>query len=168
MCWVNYYNYYEETLYFHSNITFQNILSPLNEESCDSIDRFDEGVEFSIRMNSEGLWIPITLAIRSDKIGNHASILIGSRENDENVEDVVIREYHVEPDLSSPGSIYEYSVQVCDFTRTINSIQFRWLQTSSKHKLKDIWTLEAVNISYHDISSNILLLLDQFDESELK
>ena len=116
-------------------------------------------MEFSIQMNSEGVWIPIT--------SSQVSTLIGSRENDENVEDVVIRGYHVEPNLASPGSI---SVQVCDFTHQVNSIQFRWLQTSiinDQNRLTDIWTLEAVNISYHDINSNTLLL-DQFDESELK
>ena len=142
----------------YSNITFQLHLST----GCNRIDRFDEGVEFSIRMNSERDWMPITLTTLK------MTTLIGYHENEDDVE---IRECHVKPIiLDCPKGIY-HSVQVCDFGFPVYSTQFRWLQTSiisNESKVKDAWTLDNVHISVYDGNNLVDLLQDSFNEPELK
>lgn len=143
---------------------------------CNRINSFDEGVEFAIQVNSNGEWVPITLVIRIDEtdlvngfvVGRHISI-------DGNVVDeVVIRDYRIAPDAVGIESIYNFSVRVCNFVADpLNSVQFRWLQTSIINidgDMKDVWALDYVHISYHDQDQNInaVLLEDTFDDSELK
>lgn len=130
-------------------------------------------MEFSIQLNSEGVWVPITLAIRGGKTNWLDGIIIGYRENEDDVDDVVIREYHVEPDLVQCQREYflYYSVQVCDFAFPLNSTQFRWLQTSKiseTSKVKDAWTLDNVHISFYDGNVSVDLLQDSFNDPELK
>ena len=123
---------------------------------------FDEGVEFSIRINSERVWIPITFITR-DEINLNSQIPIA---NEDYVE---IREYHVKH-ITFTNIVY-HSVQVCDFSFPVNSTQFRWLQTSRISKnpvLKDTWTLDNVHISVDDGSTSVDLLQDSFNEPELK
>ena len=136
--------------------------------SCDSIDTFNEGIEFSIQMNSKGVWIPITLVIRSDLSNRDNGDSIGYRENQEDLDNVVIRDYYVETDLA----IGSYSVQVCNFADSVNDVKFRWLQTSfvgtSGSNLKDVWSLDNVEIVYNSNGISISLLQDSFEDFELK
>ena len=132
--------------------------------SCDSIDFFDEGVEFSIRINSTGAWIPIILA--SKNVTKKDRFAIGERIDEYNV---VIRGFRVESKLASNRSYY--SVQVCDFTVPVNSIQFRWLQTSrigNSSTVNDAWVLDNVHVSHHHNNVSVTLLQDLFDDPELK
>ena len=149
-------------IFFYSDINFQLNLSP---GSCDSIDTFNEGVEFSIQMNSKGVWIPITLVIRSDLSNRSNEDSIGYHEN----QNVVIRDYHVQTNLA----IGSYSVQVCNFADSVNDVKFRWLQTSfvgtsGSSNLKDLWSLDNVEIVYNSNGISISLLQDSFDDFELK
>ena len=142
---------------FYRNIAFQLNL----ETSCDSIDTFSEGVEFSIQINSTGAWIPIILA--SKNVTKKDRFAIGER-IDEDI--VVIRGFQVESNLAS-----YYSVQVCDFAVPVNSIQFRWLQTSrigNSSTVNDAWVLDNVHVSHHNNNVSVTLLQDSFDDPELK
>ena len=150
-------------LYCCRNITFQ---LNLENDSCDSIDFFDEGVEFSIQINSKGAWIPIILA--SKNVTKKDRFAIGEHIDEYNV---VIRGFGVESKLAINKSYY--SVQVCDFTVPVNSIQFRWLQTSrignsSTAKVNDPWALDNVHVSHHNNNVSVTLLQDLFDDPDLK
>ena len=146
--------------FLYSNVTFE-----LAKGTCDTIDIIREGVEFSIRMNSEGVWIPITF-ITPEKIALRSQIPIVYCVNEDDVE---IREYHVKR-ITFTNIVY-HSVQMCDFSFPMNSTQFRWLQTSqipNMHKVRDAWTLDNVHISVYDGSTSVDLLQDSFNEPELK
>ena len=139
--------------FLYSNVSFQLHLS--------GIDRLDEGVEFSIRMNSDGVWIPITLTTLKN-------ISIVYSEDD----DVEIREYHVKPIiLHCPIGIIYHSVQMCDFGFQVNFIQFRWLQThqiNASDAVNNAWTLDNVHMSVYDGNDSVALLQDSFNEPDLK
>ena len=122
-------------------------------------------------MNSEGVWIPITLTTLEKNSAKPSTVPIGHRENENDVE---IRGYHVKPfilDSNIGMSVLDHSVQVCDFGFPVNSTQFRWLQTSqigANAKVKDAWTLDNVHISVYDGNISVPLLQDSFNEPELK
>ena len=140
----------------HSNATFQ-LLFPSDE---DPIDLLDEGVEFSVQFGSERGWIPITLAILRDKTSRNNVITIGTDYTEDNV---LIRGYLPELKVASRGVNALHSVTVCDFEDSVNSVQFRWLQTcrfNTKNKVRDAWTLDNVLITYQDEDNEYFVLFD--------
>ena len=137
----------------HSNVTFQ-LLFPSDE------DRLDEGVEFSVQFRSERGWIPITLAIRSGSTYRANDILIGTEDAEGNV---LIREYLPEQNELIRGVNTWHSVTVCDFEDSVDSVQFRWLQTGrilTDLPVKDAWTLDNVLITYQDRKNGTFVLFD--------
>ena len=141
----------------HSNITFQ-ILFPSKSEYM--IDDLDEGVEFSLQFGSERGWIPITLAILSSKTGRSSFFSIGTRDTEGNV---LIRGYSSELNKTSLGANTQHSVTICDFEDSVDSVQFRWLQTcafNNDGQVRDAWTLDNVLITYQDGKNGSFVLFD--------
>ena len=140
----------------HSNVNFQ-LLFPSNENQ---IDRLDEGVEFSVQFGSESGWIPITLATLRYRTGRINEILIGTTDTEGNV---LIRGYLPELKVASRGDNTLHSVTVCDFEDSVDSVQFRWLQTCTiltDTPVKDAWTLDNVLITYQNGKNEAFVLLD--------
>ena len=144
-------------LYFsHSTITFQ-LLFP---SEADTIDQLDEGVEFSLQFGSERGWIPITLAILSGNTGRSIFFSIGTADTEGNI---LIRGYSSELNAISRGANTRHSVTICDFEDSVDSIQFRWLQTCtfrSDDPVRDAWTLDNVLITYQDGKNGSFVLFD--------
>ena len=144
-------------LYFsHSNITFQ-LLFP---SEADTIDQLDEGVEFSLQFGSERGWIPITLAILSSRTDRSSFFSIGTPDTEGNV---LIRGYSSELNVISRGANTQHSVTICDFEDSVDSVQFRWLQTcifNINEQVRDAWTLDNVLITYQDGKNRSFVLFD--------
>ena len=131
----------------HSNVTFQ-LLFPSNE---DKIDQLDEGVVFSLQFGSERGWIPIILAIRNNTINKRRKVIsIGINYTKSNV---LIRGYLPELKEASHGDNTLHSVTICNFEDSVDSVQFRWLQTCTlltDMPVRDAWTLDNVVITYQN------------------
>ena len=130
----------------HSNVTFQ-LLFP---SGTDPIDFLDEGVEFSVQFGSERGWIPITLTTLSGRTGRNNVISIGTDDTEGNV---LIRGYLPELKVASHVVNTLHSVTVCDFEDSVDSVQFRWLQTCALHTInpvRDEWSLDYVLITFQD------------------
>ena len=144
-------------LYFsHSNITFQ-LLFP---SKANTINDLDEGVEFSLQFGSERGWIPITLAILSGYTGRSIYFSIGTADTEGNV---LIRGYSSELNEISRGANTQHSVTICDFEDSVDSVQFRWLQTcifNTNEQVRDAWTLDNVLITYQDGKNGSFVLFD--------
>ena len=129
--------------------------------SCNPIDNFQEGVEFSIRFDTGTIWLPIVFLVNKlmTSVFPSSPIFIGYPDN------LVIRGYTVNVENIS---LTPYSVQICDFDEQITSIQLRWLQTSMfDGRLKDFWVIDDVNVSYES-NYKIELFRDSFEEAQLK
>ena len=144
-------------LYFsHSTITFQ-LLFPFK---ANTINDLDEGVEFSLQFGSERGWIPITLAILSGRTDRNNVLSIGTPDTEGNV---LIRGYSFELKETSLGVNTRHSVTICDFEDSVESVQFRWLQTCtflSNETVRDAWTLNNVLITYQDGKNGSFVLFD--------
>ena len=140
----------------HSNITFQ-LLFP---SEIDSIGYLDEGVEFSLQFGSERGWIPITLAIIRGRAGRDTLLTIGTADTEGNV---LIRGYSFELNAIRRGANTQHSVTICDFEDSVDSVQFRWLQTcrfTIRTSVRDTWTLDNVLITYQDGKNKSFVLFD--------
>ena len=140
----------------HSNVTFQ-LLFPSGK---DPIDRFDEGVEFSVQFGSERGWIPITLAILSGNTDRANSFSIGTADNEGNV---LIRGYLPVKVARGEDNNTLHSVTVCDFEDSEDSVQFRWLQTCgfcTNNPVRDAWTLDNVLITFQDGKNETFVLFN--------
>ena len=65
--------------------------------------------------------------------------------------------------MASLGDNTPHSVTVCAFEDSVDSVQFRWLQTSrytTDLPVKDAWTLDNVLITYQDGRSENSVLFD--------
>ena len=67
--------------------------------------------------------------------------------------------------MASLDANTQYSVTICDFKDSVDSIQFRWLQTStvffpSFFSVRDAWTLGNVFITYEDGKDAAFVLFD--------
>ena len=140
----------------HSNVTFQ-LLFPSDE---DQIEEFDEGVEISVQFGSERGWIPIILTIPSGITNRNTGISIGTTDTEGNV---LIRGYLPELEVASFGNNTLHSVTVCDFEDSVDSVQFRWLQTCAFYAtmpVRDAWTLDDVLITYQNGKNEAFVLFD--------
>lgn len=88
---------------------------------------------------------------------------------------LTIRGYQVKvDDRGNLARSVSISVQVCDFKAIPETVQFRWLQTSTIDgdgvTFRDAWSLDDVHISYEGgtETGRTTLLDDPFDGIELK
>ncbi len=130
---------------------------------CDTVDEFDEGVEFSVRLGGGGTWIPVVFIVNN--MTPRMSISIGDPA------DLEIRGYSVEVQQIQTGMEFQYSTTVCGFDE--QSIQLRWLQTSlfdNRRIFKDVWSIDNVLVRYEPEGNvgGINLLEDFFDVEQLK
>jgi len=129
-----------------------------------SIDYFDEGVEFSFRLCSSPCeWIPIKFIY--NRFGNYSKKhwwdLIDIGEPNDNF---MIRGYKVEQvQVNDHTTIH---VNLCNLTLN-SSIQFRWLQTSLNPWLRsncfDVWGLDNIEINLVAGGTNTSLLSENFN-----
>ena len=143
---------------FYSNVNFQ-LFFPSGSFS-NAIDGLDEGVEFSLQFGSQRSWIPITLTSLGGSIRN-SDIFIGTEDAEGNV---LIREYL--PELKA-GVNTQHSVTICNFEDSVDSVQFRWLQTCRfrttigiDNIMRDEWNLGNVLITYQDGKDGSFVLFD--------
>ena len=145
-----------------------------NGEDCDSLDLFNEGVEFAIRLSSAQMeWIPIVFIYPTAFRENLNVIPIGTLDN------LSLRGYHLEMDqavLLQPGiqQVFNYTIcgpQLPEFDGS-DYIQFRWLQTdlsitNSNHR--DVWSLDNVTIDFVNMEGMSCRMLDEsFESNSLK
>ena len=107
-------------------------------------------------------WIPITYVFRNYNRSNAINILDGGG----------IRGYEVNNvRRGGNNSTKDIMVDICNFYIS-DSIQFRWLQTSSiqsNDTLRDVWILDNLEISINTFEhGNVQLFKETFDEEILK
>ena len=156
----------------NSDMSFS-LFFPDNED-CDELDNFDEGVEFAFRLSSAQMeWIPIVF-IYPTASRESQNIPIGTLGN------LSLRGYHLEMDkevLLQRNVQQEYNYSLCapQLTKFNNFdyIQFRWLQTSFFNEdidsPKDAWSLDNVTIDF--VSSegfNCTSLEESFENSSIE
>ena len=132
-------------------------------DDCNSVDEFNEGVEFSARLLSKpNEWIPLKyIYYRGDE---------DTRTDEIHMDESNIRGYMVEQTrLSEDNSSTNATIDICNFNVS-DFIQFRWLQTSSVDSgLQDVWILDNIKISIATSEhGNITILSETFDLRMLK
>ena len=117
-----------------------------------------------MRLGVQAAWIPIVFLVQSLKLQNE-EINIGQPGN------LTIRGYSVNHAFIPIGDKTRYSVQICDFGNLTESVQFRWLQTSSfdaDGTYRDVWSMDDVLVTYEpEVGPRIELLNDSFNNEEL-
>ena len=135
-----------------------------NSDNFNTINEFNEGVEFSLRLSSmPDEWIPLKF-IYFRNGSNSSEIFIGDINN------FILRGYEVK--YVDADSIVEITICLCGFNIT-DSVQFRWLQTSRFTKSdfipRDLWILDDIIINFvTETQEEINLLNESFDSLELK
>ena len=134
-----------------------------NGSNCNTINQYDEGIEFSVRLLSlPEEWIPITYVFR--RVDRNGAINISDGGG--------IRGYRVnEARQNGSNSTAKIMVDICNFNSS-DSIQFRWLQTSTIQNdeiIKDVWILDNLEISITTSEhGNVQLFNEAFDGVTLK
>ena len=120
-------------------------------------------MEFSLQFRNERGWIPIILTILKGRTGNAEKLIpIGTTDTEDNI---LIRGYLPERKVASRGDNTLRSVTVCAFEDSVDSVQFRWLQTSQfftkiNKPVKDVWILNKVLITYQNGKNETSVLFD--------
>lgn len=158
-------NFLAISSYSSRNIRFQVIA---RRESCSTIDVFDEGVEVGLRLDSEGVWIPLAVIFK-DFGRDGVPFTFGD------MVDLVIRDYPVDPPnrmmLDEFVPAVNISLGLCGFEREPEFVQLRWLQTAgyaARGRFQKLWGLDDLQISYVHGNSEVILLSDSFDDQQLK
>ena len=128
-------------------------------------------MEFAFRSNNE-TWIPLTLIHSDDGSERNHSISIGTKD------DLVIRDYRVDnqvidSNVTKRRMNVNISLEVCNFKEAPAFVQFRWLQTSrvnpnKPYRIRDIWGLDDMKISYVEENKTVVLVSDSFEDEQLK
>ena len=135
-----------------------------DSDNFNTINEFNEGVEFSLSLSSmPDEWIPLKF-IYFRNGPNSSEIFIGDINN------FILRGYEVK-DVDASNMV-EVSICLCGFNIS-DSVQFRWLQTSrfTKSNLipRDLWILDDIIINFvTEELEEINLLKESFDSLELK
>lgn len=140
----------------------------LTNSCTNSINEFNEGVEFSIRLNTIGDWIPLDLVYRRISKNPNDEIYIGERDN------LTLRGYQVDVEQIMKNAT-SVNISVCNFPTSLEFVQFRWLQTTRlkgknvNRDSRDVWSLDDVHIWYEDEEGEGTVLLDDtFDGMQLE
>ena len=143
-------------LFICSDIEFKLIINCL-----DPLDRFDEGVEFSVRLLSMAdEWIPLHYWFENG--GKASRIYIGPKN-----ESFSIRGYPVNYTKLLPANETLVKLRVCVNNLT-ESFQFRWLETASSHdRMADIWAIDDIKVSLILAENNYTWIDDNFDEGNI-
>ncbi len=133
------------------------------KNSCNTINGFNEGVEFSYQLSSlPNEWIPIKFIYRDNR-NSSLSIPIGDYNN------FSIRGYTMFDVIR--GSVNTVRLSLCGFNNS-DSIRFRWLQTSqisSGSISRDVWILDDIVINIVQSQKiKVNLLHEGFNETQLK
>ncbi len=141
--------------------------------SCNTINEFNEGIEFSVRLLSNPEeWIPLKYIYFRKGGNSHEEIYIGDEDN------FTIRGYTVDiiqtyyPNVTNTTTYSKTIVmaKIC-FENHSDAIQFRWLQTSylKLDSAKDNWILNFIEIeAVDDYSVTKMLLNESFENGEIK
>lgn len=167
---LSHHHFYLSFLFFswHSEVSFLIVFNETGD--CNTVNEFNEGVEFSIRLLSRPEeWIPIKFIYHRDS-RNTSSIYIGNKE------DFHLRGFSVQTLQIDVGpdraSLMNVTVEICNFSSS-DSFQFRWLQTShyvrNDVKQKDIFMLNYFEIELVTSDGNSFVLLNEsFDNDTMK
>ena len=139
---------------------------------CNQIDRFDEGVELSIRLLSAQMeWIPIIYIYPNNFTVPSSPINIGL------LYDTCLRGYNLDMNqlrLLQVGDEQNFHVTLCATELSginADNVQFRWLQTSqfiSSRQTRDVWSIDNIKINFVEMGNNNLILEELFENSLLK
>ena len=147
-------------------ITFDLVL----QSSCDDIDDFNEGVEFSYRTltnsDSEDLWIPLRFFSTTSNITEPFIELLDK----EPVGGMfILRGYNVPHTVQSNISNISYNVTICGINLG-REFQFRWFHTSYQRNnaIEDVVMLDNITVRARNCNSTFSgnLLTDNFDGEE--
>jgi len=135
----------------------------VNFHCMDGIDTFDEGVEFAARRcSSPQEWIPLQFLHTNTHTHDNAPHDIGEPNTT-----VLIRGYEVETLKMKDKTVVRVNISNIDPS---DSIQFRWMQTSTfkSNAIRDVWTLDNVTINFISGGNSMGLLHDGFDNGSVK
>jgi len=128
-------------IFFFREISYS-LIFPEPNVDCNTINEFNEGVEFSVYLSSYPQeWIPLKFSYYRLGI-NSSEILIGD------INDFHLRGYDASEITTNDTN--RKVLHVCGFNSS-DFIQFRWLQTSQLGIIhvnpKDVWILDDININ---------------------
>ena len=152
----------------HSSVTFLIVFNETGD--CNTINEFNKGVEFSVRLlSTPEEWIPLRFIYHRDS-KNHSEIYIGEK-NNFHLRGYAVQTLQIDTGLHQ-ASIMNVTIEVCHFNAS-DSMQFRWLQTSyfviNTEKQKDIWILDYIGIDA--VTSNfsrMIMLNESFENDEIE
>ena len=145
-----------------------------DDDGCEDIENFDEGIELSLRRPGDLLWRPVAFFAKDNSRDDNKenSIRLISGETDEG--SFKIRGYVVPRVMKNTSAIqHRMQFRLCDIGTLGSYIQFRWLQTMRKDTnefTRDLWSLDEVQVAVsHDTQcSNVTVFEDDFEEQIVK
>ena len=137
-----------------------------------SLDSFDEGVEFAVRLCTSLVechdWIPIRFYTNGTTRRNNF-IRIGNNNSHGSLREIMLRGYNVTYKFYEDHEFHKVRLTLCsDSIAQSDYVQFRWLQTVRlNHEGADQVNLDNVNIT--SLEGGRVLLEDDFnDQTALK
>jgi len=138
------------------------------EYPCNTLNDFNEGVEFAYRLASNAdKWVPLKFIYYKSSSKN-IDIHIGNKKN------LTLRGYSVRTeslnyDIYAVFSSKKETFELCNFNFG-DLIQFRWLQTSffrsSDTITKDNWILNFISVKVYTIDNDVVPLINEHFESD--
>ena len=114
-----------------------------SDPECDGIEGLDEAIEFAIRINESKEWIPLRMTFHNDT--NNSST------------ELAVRGYTV-PAFGRTEAIATEHVSICgERLCDVNTVQFRWMQTTSSDKERrrnDIWAMALLEARFTSLEGN--------------
>ena len=146
------------SLSFIREVSFKIIFNDTGD--CNTINEFNEGIEFSIHLSSmPNEWIPINFIYFKDGL-NSSEIVIGDLNN------FYLRGYAIPRIRIYENHRMSVVSKICNVADD-DSIQFRWLQTSQiridNNKAIDVWILDDIKIDVISEDGNLSLINESFD-----
>ena len=129
-------------------------LNPVEDKHCGGPEGLEEAVEFAMRTNTSGPWIPLRLTWRQSPDFEDYN---NRRES--------IRGYEVEAHgVSWPStSPVTQELTICGedlLPANTSEVQFRWMNTANEPGGNDAWAIFNVTADYTDKNGDIFRIFD--------
>ena len=154
----------------HSELSFIIHWAYDSSDDCNEMDFFSEGIELAVRRPGDWVWTPLAFYTTTSEPREPTAIdLLYSDDADV----VRIRGYNVTVTEDDRDIQHSIMLRLCheSVLSSETGVQFRWLQTMqhiSDTSIRDIWSLDNVNVSVvYNESCRVQAFYDDFEAGDI-
>ena len=127
-------------------------LNPVEQDLCGGPEGLEEAVEFAMRTNTSGPWIPLRLTWRQSSQSNPQDVY-----GTETIRGYTVATRGVTSNIFFALPLFQEQVTICGETvlpENAEQVQFRWMNTANEPGHLDIWAIFNITVNFNSLTGD--------------